>query len=101
MPDAGAAAFRPPLAGADYFLTRAVFLRALGFLYVVAFAILVRQVVPLIGAHGLLPVEPFLERVSEHYDGMPAAAFRNPTLFWLGASDAALLAGAWIGLLLG
>ncbi|HEY3495179.1 MAG TPA: lipase maturation factor family protein [Polyangiaceae bacterium] len=101
MPDEGAAAFRPPLAGTEYFLTRAVFLRALGFLYVVAFAILVRQVVPLVGEHGLLPVRPFLERVSEHYEGMPAAALRHPTLFWLGASDAALLVAAWIGLLLG
>jgi hypothetical protein len=99
--DAVAAGIRPRLAGADYFLTRAVFLRALGFLYVVAFGILVKQVVPLIGARGLLPVKPFLERVSEHYEGMPAAAFRHPTLFWLGASDGTLLVAAWIGLLLG
>ena len=98
-PDRASDPFRPRLAGGDYFLTRAVFLRALGFLYVVAFAILVRQVLPLIGEHGLLPVKPFLGRVSEHYDGMPAAALRNPTLFWLGASDAALLVAAWVGLL--
>ena len=87
--------------GSDYFLTRAVFLRALGFLYVVAFAILVKQVVPLIGARGLLPVSAFLPRVSEHFGGMPNAAFRHPTLFWLGASDGSLLAGAWLGLLIG
>jgi hypothetical protein len=93
--------FRKAPAGADYFLTRAVFLRALGFLYVVAFAILVKQVVPLIGARGLLPVEPFLARVSEHYGGMPAAALRHPTLFHFGASDTTLIVFAWLGLLLG
>lgn len=90
---------RPALAQ-NYVLTRAVLLRGLGFMYVVAFAILVRQVEPLIGSRGLLPVAPFLERVWRHFDG-PAALVRLPSLFWLGCTDRTLELAAWLGLLLG
>jgi hypothetical protein len=100
MADAGALAFLRPKAAKNYVLTRVVLLRGLGFLYVVAFAILVRQVEPLIGSRGLLPVAPFLERVWRHFGG--ASAFiRLPTLFWLGSSDVTLELAAWLGLVLG
>src|SRR6478752_6964712 len=90
---------RPALAR-NYVQTRVVLLRGLGFLYVVAFAILVRQFEPLIGSRGLLPVAPFLERVWRHFGG--AGAFiRLPTLFWLQSSDATLAVAAWLGLVLG
>src|SRR5690349_18020404 len=92
--------FRPPPVGARYLLTRAVLLRGLGFIYVVAFAILAHQARPLIGAHGLLPATTFLARVWRHFEG-PAAAFYVPTLFWLDASDAALAVAAWCGVVLG
>jgi hypothetical protein len=94
------APLRPPPAAGNYLLTRVLLLRGLGFLYVVAFAILVRQVRPLIGTEGLLPVGPFLDRVWGHYGGA-AAVFRLPTLFWLGSSDRALVLAAWLGLVLG
>ena len=91
--------FRPALAR-NYVLTRSVLLRGLGFIYVVAFAILVRQVEPLIGSRGLLPVAPFLEQVWRHFGG--ALAFlRLPTLFWLHSSDVTLKLAAWLGLALG
>jgi hypothetical protein len=92
--------FRPPPAAASYVLTRAVLLRGLGFLYVVAFSILAHQLRPLIGAHGLLPAAAYLERVWQHFGG-PVAALHRPTLFWLGASDTALVAAAWSGVVLG
>lgn len=75
-------------------LTRWAVLRGLGFIYLVAFVSLVAQLRPLIGAEGLLPAAAFLDRL----DGEPGMPWRLPTLFWLGASDGALLAGAWIGL---
>jgi hypothetical protein len=85
--------------GADYFLTRALVLRALGAFYFVAFLILVRQALPLIGAHGLLPLGSYLELVSRHFE--PArAAWSVPTIFWLGSSDAVIEAASWLGLML-
>jgi len=92
--------FRPRPVGARYLLTRAVLLRGLGFIYVVAFAILAHQARPLIGAHGLLPATSFLARVWRHFEG-PTAAFYVPTLFWLDASDTALTVAAWCGVVLG
>lgn len=84
----------------QYWLTRFVLLRLLGFLYFVAFLAAVCQLVPLIGHNGLLPVDTYLglnaRPFAERVDGFIQA----PTLFWMGCSDGALLAVAWIGLLL-
>jgi hypothetical protein len=99
--DAEVAGFRAPSAAGDYVLTRAVLLRGLGFLYVVAFAILVKQVLPLVGSRGLLPVQPFLARVESHFETAPRAFWGLPTLFWIESSDFALLAAAWLGVVLG
>ncbi len=84
----------------SYWLVRAVLLRALGFIYFVAFAILVFQHEPLLGAQGLLPVSAFLDAVREHYGGTAPALLRLPTLFWLSSSDAALGVASYGGLLL-
>jgi lipase maturation factor len=91
---------RPTPAAAHYVVTRAVLVRGLGFLYVVAFAILARQFEPLLGSRGLLPVAPYLERLWHHFGGS-AAFLRVPTLFWLGASDRTLSFAAWTGVVLG
>ena len=85
---------------ATYWLTRFLILRLLGAIYAVAFLVAINQIVPLIGANGLLPVGMFLERVG-HAQGTPQAGFmRLPSIFWLGHSDAVLLAAAWIGFVL-
>ena len=81
-----------------YLLSRWLFLRLLGVVYLVAFLSLVTQVTGLVGEHGLLPVGTFLSRAHGIYGG---AAYRLfPTLCWLGASDAILLALCWIGVAL-
>jgi hypothetical protein len=82
-----------------YRLTRFVFLRFLGLIYVVAFAVAANQVVPLIGHDGLLPADQFLARVKEVLGEQ--AGWRLPTLFWFGVSDAALASVAYVGLALG
>lgn len=84
----------------SYWLTRFVILRLLGAIYAVAFLVAINQIVPLIGAHGLLPVGSYLRQVS-HALGSDAAGFvRLPSLFWWGHSDAALQVAAWTGFLL-
>src|SRR5690349_7590080 len=80
-----------------YWLTRFVILRLLGCVYAVAFFVAAKQILPLIGSHGLLPVDAFLVRVRNTL-GSPASGFlRLPSLFWLAHSDAVLQSAAWIG----
>ena len=95
----GAAPATWPLAGAPptYWLTRFVVLRLLGGLYAVAFLVAINQILPLIGADGLLPVGLFLKQVSAALGSAGAGFARLPSLFWLGHSDAALLTAAWLG----
>ncbi len=53
-----------PAAELTYWLTRFVLLRLLGALYAVAFLVAINQIIPLIGARGLLPVGSYLQQVS-------------------------------------
>ncbi|MGH9398090.1 MAG: lipase maturation factor family protein [Terriglobia bacterium] len=72
----------------SHFLTRWVFLRLLGLVYLAAFASLWPQIPGLIGAHGLLPAHHFLAEIAQNFG---SARFRLlPTLAWLSASDAFL-----------
>lgn len=81
----------------SYWLTRIVILRLLGAVYAVAFLAAAKQILPLIGSHGLLPLDLFLSR-AENALGSPMAGFvRLPSLFWLGHSDFLLQSLAWVG----
>jgi hypothetical protein len=83
--------------GSTYWLTRFVLLRLLGFVYAFAFLAAARQILPLIGSDGLLPVGNYLDSIRQ-YLGSTALGFgRLPSLFWFDHSDAALLAVAWSG----
>jgi Lipase maturation factor len=75
----------------EYWLSRFVFERALGVIYLVAFLSAINQFRPLLGERGLLPVPRFLR----------VARFRDaPSLFHLRYSDGLLAAVAWAGVLL-
>ena len=87
-----------PAAPASYLLSRWLFLRLLGVVYLIAFASLAVQVTGLVGEHGLLPARAFLERAHSAYG---AQAYQLlPTVFWLGAGDLALRLVAWGGAVL-
>jgi hypothetical protein len=79
----------------SFWLVRAALLRSLGLVYVVAFAVLVRQGPALIGEHGLLPANRFLDFIAS---SRGAGFWQLPTVFWLSAGDAWLTWGGWIGL---
>jgi hypothetical protein len=82
----------------SYWLTRFIILRLLGFVYLAAFVSLAVQVLPLIGSHGLLPAQDFLDRVRGHFLGSAADGFRIlPSIFWSGISDRELTVLAWGG----
>ena len=82
-----------------YDLVAWLFLRGLGLIYVAAFVSLALQIRGLVGADGILPLGEYLAAAR---DGWGTAAYwRLPTLFWLNASDAALMTGAIAGIVLG
>ncbi len=89
-----------PGARPTYWLTRFLILRLLGLIYAVAFLVAIHQIVPLIGANGLLPVGMFLDSVADTLGSGGAGFRRLPSLFWFGHSDSFLLTAAWIGFVL-
>ena len=80
-----------------YWLTRFFILRLLGCVYAVAFLAAAKQILPLIGSHGLLPADLFLERVHSALGSTFAGFIRLPSIFWFGHPDVWLQAVAWIG----
>jgi hypothetical protein len=84
--------FRPsaPIARDTHLWPRWLFLRALGLIFFSAFYPLAFQIRGLIGERGILPAALYLHELS----GMAGAIQRvwyAPTLFWISASDSALL----------
>ncbi|UOQ70822.1 lipase maturation factor family protein [Hymenobacter cellulosilyticus] len=86
-----------PNAPVSYWLTRFVILRLLGLLYAVAFLVAINQIRPLLGEDGLLPVDSYLQQVSQVLGGTGSGFRRLPSVFWFGHSDAVLLGAAWVG----
>ncbi|HEX8698931.1 MAG TPA: lipase maturation factor family protein [Myxococcaceae bacterium] len=80
----------------EYRLVRWLFLRLLGGTYLIAFTSLGRQVLGLFGSGG---IHPFQERVdSEQLRRLGRERFLlMPSVFWRGASDAALVRGCRAG----
>ena len=74
----------------DYFLTRWIFLRALGVIYLVAFVSLWTQISGLIGHNGILPPDQFMSAVQQQCDAQGIGLERFhllPTLCWFDSSD--------------
>ena len=81
--------------GSTYTLSRWIFLRALGVIFLVAFVSLWVQVKGLIGSQGILPARELLAAVQTQLGG---ERFRFlPTVFWFGSSDAALQLACALG----
>jgi hypothetical protein len=79
-----------------FWLTRFLILRLLGAVYAIAFLAAINQLLPLVGSHGLLPADNFIDRVTNSI-GSTSAFIRLPSLFWINHSDTTLLTTAWIG----
>lgn len=82
----------------EYYITRFILLRLLGFVYFFAFLSLAAQVIPLLGENGLLPAKNFLETFK--VESKTDAFFSLPTIFWFGVSDNMLLILSWLGVIL-
>lgn len=83
-----------------YTLTRALFMRALGVVYFIAFASLAAQMLGLYGSQGILPIADLMGRQVWTFESV----WQRPTVFWLNASDLFIqlvpIAGALLAALL-
>ena len=81
-----------------YFITRQIFLRALGVIFLIAFLSLWTQVEGLIGVNGVSPVAQFLPAAAEQLGAR--APYVLPTFLWLNSSNEFLhvLCGAGVAL---
>jgi predicted DCC family thiol-disulfide oxidoreductase YuxK len=80
-------------------LARFLFLRLFGAILLSAFVSLAVQILGLVGDQGLLPVAPYL--AAAHQGWGASAYWRLPTLFWVNASDTALLGATILGAICG
>ncbi|MBI3615381.1 MAG: lipase maturation factor family protein [Candidatus Omnitrophica bacterium] len=79
---------RCPTPPETYSVSRWIFLRAMGLIYLIAFASLWVQVEGLLGPHGIAPVHDFLELLRRQMG--PERYWLVPTVFWLNAGSLAL-----------
>jgi hypothetical protein len=98
--DASPAAAKPKAAADTYWLTRFVILRLMGFVYLIAFYVAARQLVPLIGENGLTPTAPYLHQITGYAGDSLGGFFMLPSIFWIDSSDGWLRVVPWIGVLL-
>jgi len=68
-----------------YDVSRRVFIRLVGLIYLIAFASLAVQIIGLVGKNGITPIAEYLPRVHEHLGNSNLWQF--PTVFWYDASD--------------
>jgi hypothetical protein len=83
--------------GSSFLLVRSAILRLLGLVYFVAFVSTMRQGPALIGEHGLLPAQDWLDDIARVTGSRFEGFLRLPSLFWIDASDATIVATCAIG----
>jgi hypothetical protein len=80
----------------DRFLSRWIFLRALGAIYFSAFFSLVLQIRGLIGPEGVLPASEYLKSVAEQVGH--ARYWYVPSVLWFSGSSHMLMGLCWVGM---
>lgn len=82
-----------------YASMRLWFIRGLGFIYFIAFLIVFHQSAALWGRNGLLPIDPFAERVIQHFGRTDLAFWKLPSLFYFFSADSAMPIMGVLGML--
>jgi hypothetical protein len=85
------------LQGPTYGIVSWLFLRGLALIYLAAFASMSGQIEGLIGAQGILPIQSKLIEIAQSSGSGKYWVF--PTLFWLDASDRALMLACYAGMI--
>ena len=82
----------------DRFIPRWIFLRTLGLILFSAFYPLLFQIRGLIGPHGILPAQVYLEAVAQsNFAGV--RYWFAPTVLWLSIGPHMLLTLCWVGMI--
>ena len=81
-----------------YFISRWLFLRTLGLIYLIAFLSLWVQIDGLVGSNGILPARDYLSTIQDNFGNERYRLW--PTVFWLNGSDSALHFVCGVGLCL-
>ena len=81
----------------QYILTRWLFLRLLGIIYLIAFLSFATQALSLIGSNGITPVHDIFPIVEERFPGIDGL-LRFPTLLWLNSSDTSIMMLTTVGI---
>src|SRR5712664_77113 len=84
-------------AAADRLIPRWIFLRALGLIYYSAFFSLAFHIRGLIGPHGILPANEYLQALFERFGH--ASYWYAPTLLWLSSGSRELMVICWAGMI--
>jgi predicted DCC family thiol-disulfide oxidoreductase YuxK len=74
----------------EYYVTRGVFLRLIGVIYLIAFVSLWTQIIGLIGHNGIIPADQYMSAAKQQCDAQGIGLERYhilPTLCWLNSSD--------------
>ena len=79
-----------------HYLVSWVFLRGLALIYFSAFASMASQILGLIGENGILPIHSKLTKIAHIFPDSQYSVF--PTVFWLDASDQALMIVCFVGM---
>jgi hypothetical protein len=80
----------------DRFLSRWIFLRALGAIYFSAFFSLVFQIRGLIGPEGILPASEYLKSIAEQFGH--ARYWYVPSVLWFSSGSHMLTSLCWVGM---
>ncbi len=84
---------------ASYSIAINLFIRLLGALYIFVFLPFLWQMKGLFGKNGIRPIQTFIDNIRLRFG--KKGIYYVPSLFWIKASDSALLALIWAGIVLG
>ncbi len=77
--------------GGEFWFARLFVQRTMALIYLLVFISIARQIRPLVGENGLLPMNSYIETIG---------FWENPSIFQLFSTDRALAIGSWVGIAL-
>lgn len=86
---------------ATYLWPRWLVLRAVGLVYIIIFAGIIKESAALIGPDGITPLPEAIAELRSTHGSLINAIFASPTLFWISSHPAMMVVLQWAGLLAG
>ena len=84
--------------GATYLWPRWIVLRAVGLVYMLAFAGILKDQMMLVGPDGLVPIAEYLQHIAQKNPGLWSSFLAAPTLFWISSGEVMIHLLSWIGM---